>query len=290
MNVTLKGIILSIYTVAELPQIYKIIKEFKLDHLFNRCIDLIDEKLKTEESEIEGFGFVQYGVIASNLLIGINESFRSNSKDLQKEEAEIVCADIAKEILKYILEKSKSDKSKTIQSISQALNEACSIYGYNNDELFTIMDLKGLIEYEKSLRSGIAVAPNRIYKTYQWIGNAELFKNLENLLIDQELIPSKQSYKLKNLCSGKELTKIGLNFNSEKSRYIMTLFSYLKTNKLLKGPKEGFYSPLINHGIDFQEKNLKNKTPRQFNDMLKKNQAEWANNTEMISKWLSIQS
>ena len=107
------------------------------------------------------------------------------------------------------------------------------------------------------------------------------------LFIDHDLIINPKRGRHQLLFDSDTLDPIELEFNPRKSRELMTFFFLLKNKyKLLKGPKEGFYAPLSYHSIGFEKIILENKSPGDYNDMLKKSSAEWKENTKKIDKWL----
>ena len=277
----------TIYPEEDIQKALHLLKYKEFDEHIKSCIDEINIKLSNEVKDIEEFGIIQIGSITASFLIGINEHKRSLPKDGMFEEIEQVLADISKVLFEYILTHTKSDKSKLISLISNSLNEASNIFNYNQDAIFDFLQINNWKHQAYVLLNGERISPVlQKLRTFNWIGNPKKKMEFINLFSNKDLTLDNQDNKLINLFSNKPLNSLKINFNKDMARLLMTLFYLAKKNKLIKGPKEGFYTPLINHGIDFQEIILGKRTPSRYNDMLKKNKGEWLKNTESIEKWI----
>jgi len=268
---------------------YELICSFEFDKIFDSCILRINDKFKSELKEIDQFGVIQLGGVAASLLVGINEKIRVIKKDQLPDNLEQVLADVSVAVFEKILLSTKSDKGKLIEQISYSLHDTCSIHGYNEEELHRFLRFDGLVRYASVLLKGEGSAIDfpKVKSGYTWKGNNSKKQAFISLMSEYDLVRGKSKSYYDLFDPEKAKSSLKIDFNPDKSRLIMTFFFLAKNEyRCLSASKGGFYEPLLFHGIDFQNKILEKRSPREFNDMLRKNKKEWNINKARIDKWV----
>jgi hypothetical protein len=288
--IDLKYILNNCYPSEDQEKAIQLLEEFGFDNHLKSCIEIINSKLDKEPIEIAEFGVIQLGSVTSSILSGVNEKIRLIPKEKLHPDLEQILADISKALLEHVLFKTKSDKKLLIDQIAVSLHDTCDIHNYSEEEVFKFLGFDQLKHHANILLQGDrAIIPKTSKKcNFHWIGEPKKKTAFMELFTDHGLIINSKRSNHHLLFNRDTTESLEIEFNPVKSREIMTFFFLLKNEyKLLKGPKEGFYAPLNYHSIGFDKIILDNKTPGDYNDMLKKNKAEWTENIGKINKWIA---
>ena len=286
---TIKEILNNLYPEEDVVKAEKVLlKENFLEHL-NSCLELIDQKLSNEDLEIKEFGSIQLCAVASSLLSGVNERLRGIKINNFNKDIEQIIAEISNKIFEYILEKTKSDKSALINNIAFALHDTCLVFKYDEDKLFESLKFRDLQHYAKIFLKSekVIYKPNsEILKFYSLDLEPTKRNDFFEIFTYRELISKSSKKQLPKLFASSSIP-LTIEFTPDKFKLTMTLFYWLKKHQYIKTTgHEGFYKPLFQHIIGFQENHLKYLSPGDFNDRLKKNKKEWTANSTKIEKWL----
>lgn len=286
---TIKEILNNLYPKEDAIKAEKILqKENFLKHL-STCLELIDQKLSNEDLEIKEYGSIQLCAVASSLLSGVNERLRGIKINNYNKDIEQIIAEMSNKIFEYILEKTKSDKSALINKIAFALHDTCVIFNYDEDKLFESLNYRDLQHYANIFfrSEKVIYKPNsEILRFYSLDIEPAKRNDFFEIFSFRELISKSSKKQLPKLFESSSIP-LTIELNPDKIRLTMTLFYWLKKHNHIKTTgHDGFYKPLCQHIIGFQEKHLENLSPGDYNDRLKKNKKQWAANSTKIEKWL----
>mgnify|MGYP000929615241 CR=1 FL=1 len=287
---TIKEILNNLYPEEDAIKAESCLVEFGIyDHFFS-CLNAIISKLKVEEEEIEKYGSLQIGAVVACLLSGINEKLKDYKVSDEKSIVENVSADVSNSIFQFVIKGSKSDTAILIKQIAVSLHDTCSILKYDEPTLMKLFNFKEKVDlaeiiYNKE-KFKVAVNPQEI-RFYHWCGDVKLKQIFLSLFFEKKIVKTKSKndfYKL----FGPLSEKLAIEFEPENIRLTITIFHYLYSKKLLRSSGDGgFYKPLKQHILGFETDILKNKTPGEYIDKLKKSTHEWTANISKIEKWFS---
>ncbi|MBK8087728.1 MAG: hypothetical protein IPK31_07175 [Chitinophagaceae bacterium] len=167
-----------------------------------------------------------------------------------------------------------------------ALAKTCEFQGYDKNQLLESLNLESVVIYNSSIKKGEIIKPfNERVPSLIINGGLEQFKFIQEIFVDQKLLIKKTGfYKLFNNPD----KALAIQFNVGRADMILQLFTYLKSTKMISYSNcRSIYDVFRFHILDFEDKFLKGKPPRERMNVLKNSKAKWAANQRLIENWFT---
>lgn len=282
--INLREILNSLYQDKDADSLVSILKK---EHLFlplRKTETQLNELIKDQLQLMQQMKCIPIAVTVSNLLIAVNSRIAAIAEKDRKA-YEILLSDIVQKLIQELSKQIELKRKEFALQLAFALEKTCEFQDYDKHQLWSYLNINSILSYAASLKAGEKIKnSNGAVPSFVWKGHSQKLESLLDLLIDQSLMLKKPGF-IKLFSN--PVNEVKIHFNEEKADIILQLFSRLKEKKLV-GFKDckSIYDVLRYHSLDFEEKFLKGKTPRERMNVLKNSKAKWAANQALIEIWL----
>jgi hypothetical protein len=282
--IKLREILNSLYQDRDADSLVSILKK---EHLFlplRKTETQLNELIKNQQQLMQQMKCIPIAVTVSNLLISVNTRI-AEIAEKDRKAYEILLSDIVQKLIQELSQQIELKRKEFVLQLAYALEKTCDFQDYDKHQLWSYLNINSIISYTASLKTGDKIInSNGAVPSFVWKGHNQKLESLLDLLIDQSLLLKKRGFiRLFN----NPVNEVKLQLNEENADIILQLFSRLKEKKLI-GFKDckSIYDVLRYNSLDFEEKFLKGKTPKERMNVLKNSKAKWASNQALIKNWL----
>ncbi len=278
--IVIRQILESLYSDKSAGELINILEEHELFQLLRKTETQLNELISGKEVFYKKFKVIPIGPLIANLLICANTRLKSvpeqNRLDLEQ-----LMSDITLSVLKEISNRFNTKRFELFDHIGFALEKTCEFQDYDKYQLLAYLRLDQALSYKSALQTGEKI------KTYipklTWNGNSKEFNSFIEIFFDRSLL-NKGSKFARMFAAPEE--PLHIIFNAEKADVILQLLAFgVKKKRISASPSRSIYEVLTYHVLDFQDKILKNKSPRLRMNSLKCSKIKWARNQDLIDKW-----
>lgn len=281
----LKNIIKSEFESANVNEIVGMLAKHSLYDIIVNGITTVNSHLNNVDVEKETLGTIQITHISSSLLVKINEYLRQLKLDPQQEEEwenlRYILSGIFRRILIETTGKIPEDlKPRFAYDLYISLNEVCSIFSYDFEELLQFLGIPGLAgERMIEERSEEIQLPDENfeerYPHYIWpdhlSGKFEVFiEHVQKLGITHAPDEFRKLFEPPN-CN------LALTLNKADRNFVLQFFAYVNEVRIFTASYGGFYQVLLVHVVDFDGDFLNYRSPQRRIDTVK-NHKSWPSN------------
>jgi hypothetical protein len=283
MLINIRNIIDKLYPDKSGDELIVLLEEHHLLDLLKKTEIQLNELISEKESLRKKYKVLPIGALIANQLICVNTQLKTCPNELRVE-LEQLMSDITFSIFKKLADNFGRLKTELFDHIAFALEKTCEFQGYDKFQLWQYLQIDKVVSYQSAIRTGekIKTIVTHVPKL-TWKGEQKLFNSLVSLFEERSLLAKKKDFsKLFNTPD----RKLEISLNEEKADIILQLFDFFKKKKLIScSPSRSIYDVLKYHVLDFEEKILKNNSPKLRMNALKNSTAKWADNQAIIEKW-----
>jgi hypothetical protein len=232
-------------------------------------IRFINLRLESDKKKIAKSGTIELYHIATSMLIAVNTQLRnlaSLDRNEEREELEYYLGNLFKRILIQVVSKIPAKfKMSYVESIYNALNETCSLNGYNFDQLMKIlgvemMALKNVAELGSDAIITPTIEASGQTPSFIWLSNStDSLGSFIDLSVNLKITSDGDG--LKKIFNA-PFENLAIDLNNKKPEYVLQFLACVNASKLVSySGCSGFYQVLQSHVKNFDSVFLKNKDP-----------------------------
>ncbi|MFZ4751935.1 MAG: hypothetical protein ACOYLG_01210 [Chitinophagaceae bacterium] len=283
MLINIRNIIDKLYPDKSGDELIVLLEEHHLFDLLKKTEIQLNELINEKESLRKKYKVLPIGALIANQLICVNTKLKTCPNE-QRVALEQLMSDITFSIFRELADCFGHMKAELFDHIAFALEKTCEFQGYDKFQLLNYLKIDKAVSYQSAIQTGEKIKKAQIFvPKLTWEGNPMQFNAFLLLFKERSLLAKSNSFA--KLFSDPD-RNLKISFNEERSDITLQLLDFLKKKKLIScSPCRSIYVVLKYHVLDFEEKILKNKSPRLRMNALKNSKKKWADNQAIIEKW-----